>query len=91
MIDGGVLEKIKKRCGFDNGLCLSSRGNFGGMGLWWRDIKMAVISYSNNHSAADILNHDGRPAWRVFAIYGWPETTNKYGVQDMDFDVFIKI
>ncbi|KAL2898862.1 hypothetical protein RDABS01_023944 [Bienertia sinuspersici] len=58
MIDSCVLEKVQERCGFEHGIGISSRGKSRGMGFWWRDIEVAIVSYSNNHVAADILDHE---------------------------------
>ncbi|KAL2932941.1 Formamidopyrimidine-DNA glycosylase [Bienertia sinuspersici] len=41
MIDGGVLEKIKKRCGFENGMCISSRVVRDDMG----ELKAAAVKH----------------------------------------------
>ncbi|KAL2929580.1 Thymidylate kinase [Bienertia sinuspersici] len=62
MIHSCVLDKIQKRCGYDNGLCISSN----------------VVSYSHNHVAVDVCDHDGQPKWRAVGIYGWAETANKH-------------
>lgn len=37
MIDSRRLEVVRNKCGFINGVCLSSQGNYEGLGLWWRD------------------------------------------------------
>ena len=34
MVDRGKLERVRSKCGFTEGLCLDSVGNFGGMGFW---------------------------------------------------------
>ncbi|KAL2929017.1 RNA polymerase II holoenzyme cyclin-like subunit [Bienertia sinuspersici] len=83
MVDNCVLEKIKKRCGFVNGICVSSRGNSGGLGFWWRDVDMVVISYSNHHCAANVISRDGGPCWRAMGIYGWPDAPNKHRTWDL--------
>ena len=33
MIDSGRLEVVRNKCGFSNGLCVSSVGTSGGIGL----------------------------------------------------------
>ncbi|KAL2932982.1 Protein lin-28-like protein A [Bienertia sinuspersici] len=83
MIDGGILEKIKRRCGFDNGLCFSSDGNSGGLGLWWRGINFSLTSISNHHIMGDILDNNGAVVWRAMAIYGWLEVVNRYKTWDL--------
>ncbi|KAL2926122.1 hypothetical protein RDABS01_001197 [Bienertia sinuspersici] len=53
-------------------------GNSGGMGFWWKDIEVTVVSYSRHHFEADVLDHEGRPMWRAVGIYGWPESDLGY-------------
>ncbi|XP_021734135.1 uncharacterized protein LOC110700859 [Chenopodium quinoa] len=83
MIDSAVLERIKRRCGYENGICVSSNGNSGGMGFWWHEVNVNVISYSVHHFAADICDSLGEPKWRAIDFYGWPETENKYETWDL--------
>ena len=78
MLDTQILEKVRNRCGFSNGLCLSSNGNSGGIGLWWNELDVSVISFSSHHVLAVILNDQKNPSWYAVGIYGWPETGNKF-------------
>lgn len=56
MIDSAVLDRIRIKCGFTNGICCSSVGNSGGMGCWWNDLAVKTHSYSTHHFAADIMH-----------------------------------
>ncbi|XP_057248181.1 uncharacterized protein LOC130590175 [Beta vulgaris subsp. vulgaris] len=78
VIDSAVLDRIRIKCGFTNGICCSSVGNSGGMGCWWNDLAVKTHSYSTHHFAADILDRNNIPLWRAIGIYGWPESGNKY-------------
>ncbi|XP_021750450.1 uncharacterized protein LOC110716125 [Chenopodium quinoa] len=78
MIDSSRLEITRNRCGFLEGLCVSSNGNSGGLGLWWRDINAHVISYSFHHVAVEIRNASGVPIYAAVGVYGWPERENKH-------------
>ncbi|KAL2938555.1 Flagellar hook-associated protein 1 [Bienertia sinuspersici] len=53
-------------------------GNSGGLGFWWRDVEVNIVSYSSHHCAVDIINDDRVVVWRAIGIYGWPDSTNKY-------------
>lgn len=77
-IDAQRLELIRDKCGYGNGICLSSNGRSGGMGLWWRDIKINICSYSVHHVEAEICDNDNIPRWKAINIYGWSETSNKH-------------
>ncbi|KAL2932604.1 A-type inclusion protein A25-like protein [Bienertia sinuspersici] len=70
MIDDKRPEKVKRRCGFSNGLCVSSGGNFGGMGLWWRDINAQIKGYSNHHIEVEVMDNANNPHWREVGVHG---------------------
>lgn len=70
--------KIRNRCGFSNGLCLSSDGNSGGVGLWWNDLDVSVLSFSSHHIHAVVVDENQNPIWHDVGVYGWPETGNKH-------------
>lgn len=78
MIDEDRLEAVKKKCGFLQGVCLSSNGNSGGIGFWWRDIDVNVISYSSHHFEANIVNQSGEACWKALGVYGWPAASQKH-------------
>ncbi|XP_021852525.2 uncharacterized protein [Spinacia oleracea] len=78
MIDAKVLEKIKNRCGFSNGVCISSVGKSGGMGFRWRDLRVDTISYSKHHYDVNVLDDNNAPLWCAVDIYGWPKQANKH-------------
>jgi len=42
MINASELEKITNQCGFLSGTCISSWGNSGGMGFWWKNIEVRL-------------------------------------------------
>ncbi|XP_021743477.1 uncharacterized protein LOC110709569 [Chenopodium quinoa] len=77
-IDERRLDGIKRNCGFTEGIAVSSVGLAGGLGLWWRNIKVSVVSFSRNHIAVDILDDNDDITWRAVGVYGWPENNNKH-------------
>ena len=78
MVDSGRLELVCNKCGFSNGLCVSSMGNSGGIGLWWRDQNVTLNSYSNRHISVIVKDEKLDSLWCTHGIYGWPEKANKY-------------
>ncbi|XP_021751223.1 uncharacterized protein LOC110716880 [Chenopodium quinoa] len=76
-IDAKKQEGARRKCGYVKGFGVSSMGLSGGMGLWWRDIRVKVVSYSANHIAVDVLDENDVVKWRVVGVYGWPESVNK--------------
>lgn len=78
MLHSNDLIKVRNKCGFSQGLCLSSTGNSGGLGLWWRDINVEILTFSEHHVEALIRNDAGIMVWRAIDIYGWPDSVNKF-------------
>ena len=78
MIDSKKLQLVKEKCGFRDGLCLSSVGLSGGMGFWWNDMNVHVISYSTHHVLVEVRDELNTPLWAGVGIYGWPEASNKH-------------
>lgn len=54
MVDKNRLEGVRHKCGFQNGLCVSSNGNSDGIGLWWRDQKVTLNSFSEKHISVTV-------------------------------------
>lgn len=77
-IDASRVEKIRNKCGFVAGICLSSVGNSGGMALWWRDINVVVSSFSSHHIEAEVRDQSNVMVWKLGGVYGWPEAANKH-------------
>ena len=77
-VDLKKLQRVKEKCGFVDGLCLSSKGLSGGLGFWWNDINVKVISYSAHHVMVEVCDGNDRPSWATMGIYGWPELENKH-------------
>ncbi|XP_057246803.1 uncharacterized protein LOC130589540 [Beta vulgaris subsp. vulgaris] len=77
-IDATKLQVVRDKCGFMDGLCLSSRGLSGGLGFWWRDVNARVVPYSAHHVFVEICDGNNVPVWAAVGIYGWPETENKH-------------
>ncbi|KAL2930086.1 Helicase SWR1 [Bienertia sinuspersici] len=48
------------------------------MGFWWRDINVALDSYSNHHFDVNVQNGDGVTVWKAMGIYGWSDSNEKH-------------
>ena len=42
MIDSKKLQLVKEKCGFRDGICLSSVGLSGGIGFWWNELNVPL-------------------------------------------------
>ncbi|XP_021739763.1 uncharacterized protein LOC110706169 [Chenopodium quinoa] len=62
------VERVRKKCGFTEGVEVSSSGRAGGLALWWRDIMTNMVSFSQNHITVDVVGTDNNPVWRAI---GW--------------------
>ncbi|CAO2841154.1 unnamed protein product [Amaranthus hypochondriacus] len=81
MIEDRKLESVHSQCGFDAGICLSSMGNFGGLGFWWRHGDVSLVSFSNHHIL--IMEADGVNHWFACGIYRWAEHSQKHQTWDL--------
>ena len=77
-IDSKKLNMVKEKCGYSDGLCLSSVGLSGGMGFWWKDLNVRVISFSAHHVCVEVSDELDVPIWVAVGVYGWPEHSNKH-------------
>ncbi|KAL2922938.1 Retrotransposon Gag-like protein 3 [Bienertia sinuspersici] len=77
MIEDKKLERVRRKCRYENGVCLSSNGNSGGLGLWWRDMEVQVESYSTHHIEENVLDAAKNPVWKAIGFYGWADAANK--------------
>ena len=69
------MEKIKFKLGFANGLIVPSVGRSGGHALlWFREINLDIMRYSNHHIDAIISEMSGAFKWRFTSFYGYFET-----------------
>lgn len=78
MIDRQRLDVVCNKCGFHNGICISSQGNSGGIGLWWRDQNVSLKSYSDRHIFVEIEMDDSGARWIANGIYGWVDRASKH-------------
>ncbi|GMJ13760.1 hypothetical protein HRI_005045200 [Hibiscus trionum] len=76
-LQSSVMEKVRKKCGFSNGIEVGSRGRSGGLCLAWRgNCQVSLRSYSDRHIDF-MLSDDGEGrSWRYTGFYGAPEEQN---------------
>lgn len=78
MIDSKKLQLVKEKCGFTDGICLSSAGLSGGIGFWWQDLDVRVKSFSAHHVLAEVCDEGDVPVWVAVGIYGWVDAASKH-------------
>lgn len=84
MLDKSRLEDIRNKCGFTKGVCFDSNENSEGMGLWWKDLSVITVSFSEHHILVEVREEwrNGR-VWFASSIYGWPDRQNKCKTWDL--------
>lgn len=83
LITAGEFEKVINKCGFMNGLCLSSYGLSGSMGLRWRDVDVKIIFYDGYYIVVIILDSEGYTMWNLVGYYGWSDNQSKYLIWEL--------
>lgn len=78
MINAKELEKVRNKCGFFKGLCISSQGLLSGLGLWWLDCNVRVVFFDNYYIAGEVINRNGFMEWYMAGCYGWSDKKSKY-------------
>ena len=70
-LDRDWMVNVCDRCGFKQGLIVPSRGNSGGLALFWKDdVHVNVIKYSPSQIDAEVNSGEG---------FGWRHLTRFYG------------
>ncbi|GMI82336.1 hypothetical protein HRI_001902900 [Hibiscus trionum] len=68
------MMKVRKRCGFPNGVEVGSRGRSGGLCLGWRDgCQISLRSFSVRHIDFMVFDDGSGQWWRCTGFYGAPE------------------
>ncbi|GMI64491.1 hypothetical protein HRI_000118400 [Hibiscus trionum] len=77
-LQGPSMEKVRKKCGYSNGVDVPSNGRSGGLSFAWKEsVAVTLKSYSDRH--IDVLidkDADGN-LWRCTGFYGAPEVQNR--------------
>ncbi|MFQ6671653.1 hypothetical protein Gotur_036121 [Gossypium turneri] len=72
-VDSRRMERIRRRCGFLNGIEVDATGSRGGLCLAWRgDISIRLQSYSKSHIDVFIEDVERGKNWRFIDFYGSP-------------------
>lgn len=71
-------KKVRKRCGFNNGLDVGADGSRGVLSLAWNENELINIrSFSRNHIDANIHEIKENSKWRLTKFYGALEIRNR--------------
>ncbi|GMI94996.1 hypothetical protein HRI_003168900 [Hibiscus trionum] len=78
------MEKVRKKCGFPNGIDVDAVGRRGGLSLGWKSsCVVSLRSYSDRH--IDIIIEDDSEGlqWRCTGFYGAPEVHRRQEAWDL--------
>lgn len=74
---GPKMEKLRCKLQFRNMLVIPRRLFEVGLALFWKnEVKLTMLSYSNNHVDAAVSPEDGGD-WRFTGFYGEPEASKR--------------
>lgn len=72
------MEKVRKWCGFFNGIDVSTDGSIGELCLTWKgDTTIKLRTFSSNHVAVKVMDNDMGTQWRFRGFYGNPYVRNR--------------
>ncbi|KAA3470985.1 Exo_endo_phos domain-containing protein [Gossypium australe] len=72
------MEKVRRSCGFSNGMDIDAEGTRGGLGLAWKEeLKVALRSFSKNHIDDMVKEGNTDAEWRFTGFYGSLYDSNK--------------
>ncbi|GMI92190.1 hypothetical protein HRI_002888300 [Hibiscus trionum] len=73
-LQSAEMERVRKKCGFPNGIEVGSRGRSGGLCLAWKSgCKISLRSYSDCHIDFMFTDDGEGRSWRCTGFYGAPE------------------
>ncbi|KAK5793316.1 hypothetical protein PVK06_034458 [Gossypium arboreum] len=77
-IDEKRIERIRRRCGFENGIDVGAKDSRGGISLAWKaEITVRLNNFSKNHIDVLVKEDNVNQEWRFTGFYGLPYITNK--------------
>ena len=82
-LDEKRLEVLRCQWGFVGKFVVPSRGQSGGLALFWRrQIMVSISSYSHHHIDA-LMDFDAETVWRFTGFYGSPTVLGKLAAWDL--------
>ncbi|KAA3474806.1 Endonuclease/exonuclease/phosphatase [Gossypium australe] len=83
-LDKNRMEKVRRRCGFMNGIEVEVEGSRGGLCLAWKkEISVNLRSFSKWHIDALIKEDNVKEEWRYTGLYGSPYLKDKNTVWNL--------
>ncbi|KAA3483027.1 transcription factor MYB12-like [Gossypium australe] len=80
-LDSTRMERVRRRCGFYNGIDVLALDTRSGISLGWKgDLSISLRSYSINHIDVDIEGDGDEPKWRLIGFHGALEAREKSGI-----------
>ncbi|KAA3467449.1 reverse transcriptase [Gossypium australe] len=68
------MEKVRLKCGFENGIDVGAIGSSGDLSLGWKGNSLVNLkSFSSFHIDAEIHDNESGEVWRLTGFYGHPD------------------
>ncbi|KAH1090135.1 hypothetical protein J1N35_017392 [Gossypium stocksii] len=78
------MEVVRRRCGFFNGIDVTSDGSQGGLSIGWNDCDLVHLkNYSKNHIDVEIQETKDATRWQFTGFYRALEVRNKQETWDL--------
>ncbi|KAA3471358.1 reverse transcriptase [Gossypium australe] len=69
-----IMEMVRLKCSFENGIEVGAIGSKGGLSLGWKGNSLVSLkSFSSFHIDAEIHDNDCGEVWRLTGFYGNPD------------------
>lgn len=83
-LNANRMERVRKRCGFFNGIDVPAEGSRGGLSLGWNEGHLVNLkSLSKNHIDVEIQDDKGKHRRLFTGFYGAPDVRNKVETWDL--------
>ncbi|KAK8578801.1 hypothetical protein V6N12_069145 [Hibiscus sabdariffa] len=80
------MKKIRRLCGFSNGIDVSPNGRSGELSLRWKDsISISLRSFSKHHVDVIVDEDSNGNSWRFTGFYGAQELGNRSDSWNLDY------
>ncbi|KAA3454199.1 reverse transcriptase [Gossypium australe] len=77
-LDQKRMERVRRSCGFVNGIDIAAEGSRGGLCLAWKvDFEVTLKSFSKWHIDTIVKEENVQEAWRFTGFYGSPYLKDK--------------
>ena len=65
------FEVVRNKCDLHEGICVDNIRHSRGIGIWWNDLEVKLISISNHHIPVEVNEEcAGSGSWFACGVFG---------------------